>query len=260
MDFETILFEVRNNIAIITLNRPDKLNALNHRLLSELNSALDKVKSDSAISVVIITGAGEKAFAAGADIKELNTLNGSDGKIFSEFGQQVFNNIEYLGKPVIIAVNGYALGGGCELALSGHIRFASKNAKFGQPEVNLGIIPGYGGTQRLTRLVNRGKAMELILTGDAIRADEAKEIGIVNNVFEADELMEKALETAGKIASKAQLAVRYALDAVLAADEMTGRSGLDYEASLFGVCCSTRDFAEGTSAFLEKRKPNFRTE
>src|SRR5690606_17033591 len=206
---------------------------------------------------VILTGSGEIAFIAGADIKELNALNMVSGKEFAEKGQDVFNSIENFDKPVIAAVNGFALGGGCELALSCHIRLASENAKFGQPEVNLGIIPGYGGTQRLTRLLNSGRAAEMILTADMIDANEAFRIGLVNKVYPQSELQSRAFEMAVKIASKGQQAIRLALKAIKVVDEVSLQEGQNMEATLFALCCGTEDFKEGTKAFLEKRKPAF---
>lgn len=257
MDYKNILLNVTDHIALITFNRPDKLNALNHETLVELKSVFEKIKSDENIFVVIVTGSGEKAFVAGADISEINKLNMLDGKKFAEFGQEIFSLIEKFEKPVIAAVNGFALGGGCELALSCHIRIASENAKFGQPEVNLGIIPGYGGTQRLTRLINAGRAAEMILTADMIDANEALRIGLVNKVYPQSELQSKAVEIAIKIASKGQQAIRLALKAIKVVDEVSLQEGLNMETSLFALCCGTEDFKEGTQAFLDKRKPNF---
>lgn len=258
MNYSNILFEVKNNTAIIIINRPDKLNALNHQTLVELKNVFEELNQKDEITSVIITGSGEKAFVAGADISELNKLNMLEGKKFAEFGQSVFNLIENSDKPVIAAVNGFALGGGCELALACHFRIASENAKFGQPEVNLGIIPGYGGTQRLARLIGSGRAMEMILTGDMIDANEALRIGLVNKVFPSAELINKTLEIAQKINSKGQQAIRLAIKAIKATELMNLREGLDFEAILFGVCCGTEDFKEGTTAFLEKRKPVFK--
>lgn len=258
MDYKNLLFEVKNKIAFITINRPDKLNALNNETLNELNSCFDSISNNNEINVVIITGAGEKAFVAGADISELNELNETTGKIFAEFGQSVFNKIENLNKPVIAAVNGFALGGGCELAMACHIRLASEKAKFGQPEVNLGIIPGYGGTQRLARLINTGRAAELILTGDIIDANEAQRIGLVNKVYKPEELITKAVELAEKISTKGQIAIELSLKAIVSTNNLSETDGLKFEAELFGKCCSTEDFKEGTSAFLEKRKPEFK--
>jgi enoyl-CoA hydratase len=257
MNYKNLLLDINEHIAVLTLNRPDKLNALNHETLMELQSAFKILGDDDNIFVVIITGSGEKAFVAGADISELNNLNMLDGKKFAEFGQSVFSMIDKFDKPVIAAVNGFALGGGCELALSCHIRLASENAKFGQPEVNLGIIPGYGGTQRLTRLINSGRAAEMILTADMVDASEALRIGLVNKVYLQSELQGKAFEMASKIAGKGQQAIRLALKAVKAVDEVSLREGQNIEATLFALCCGTEDFKEGTQAFLEKRKPLF---
>jgi enoyl-CoA hydratase len=258
MSYQTIKLEFNNKTAIVSINRPDKLNALNSDVMSELEDCFTELKKNEDICAVIITGSGEKAFVAGADISELNKLNMIFAKEYSEKGQSVFNLIENMNKPVIAAVNGFALGGGCELALSCHIRLASENAKFGQPEVNLGLIPGYGGTQRLTRLVNSGRAMELIITGDIIDAGEALRLGLVNNVYPLADLLNKAYELADKIASKSQYAVKQAVKAVNICNEVSGSEGLNLEASLFSLCCGTDDFKEGTSAFLEKRKPSFK--
>ncbi|KAF0152053.1 MAG: paaG [Ignavibacteria bacterium] len=257
MDYKNIFFEVKNNIGLVTINRPEKLNALNDETLDDLKKCFSSIKEDYAVNVVIITGAGEKAFVAGADISEIHKLNVIAAKHFSEKGQSVFNLIEKLGKPVIAAINGYALGGGCELALACHIRVASETAKFGQPEVNLGIIPGYGGTQRLTRLVNSGRASELILTGDIIDANEAMRIGLVNKVYPSTELIAEAIKLAEKISSKAQIAVSMSLRSIVSCDELSETEGQNLESGMFALCCGTEDFKEGTSAFLEKRKPNF---
>ncbi len=258
MDYENIIFEVKNSIAFVTINRPEKLNALNDKTVNELDDVFRRISADEDINVVILTGSGGKAFVAGADIAELNKLTLLKGREFAEKGQEVFSRIEKLNKPVIAAVNGYALGGGCELALACHIRLASEKAVFGQPEVNLGIIPGYGGTQRLARLINSGRALEYILTGDYINADEAYRIGLVNRVYPPEELMPKAIEMAEKINSKAQIAVRMATKAVVSCNELSESEGLHLEASLFAICCGSEDFKEGTSAFLEKRKPQFK--
>lgn len=257
MNYKNLIAEIKGSIALVTINRPDKMNSLSLETLNEMQALFNRLKDDKEVNVVILTGAGEKAFVAGADISELNKLNGITGEEFAKTGQQVFNLIENLGKPVIAAVNGFALGGGCELALACHIRLASNKAKFGQPEVNLGIIPGFGGSQRLSKLVNTGRAMEYILTGDMIDADEAFRIGLVNRVYNPDELLPKAFEIAEKISTKAQLAVAMAVKAVKFSEKSNLNEGLDYEASLFGLCCGTDDFKEGTQAFLEKRKPNF---
>ncbi|GBD87229.1 putative enoyl-CoA hydratase echA8 [bacterium BMS3Abin03] len=257
MSYQNLLVEVKDKIAAVTLNRPNKLNALNAKTIEELDAVFDELNSDE-VFVIILTGSGEKAFVAGADISELNKLDTISAKEFAERGQAVFSKIQNFDKPVIAAVNGFALGGGCELALACHIRIASDNAKFGQPEVNLGIIPGYGGTQRLARVINTGRAAEYILTGDMIDAKEAFRIGLVSRVFPQSELMNRAIEMAKKIAGKGQHAVRLALKAINAVNEISLKDGLKLEASLFALCCGTEDFKEGTSAFLEKRKPEFK--
>ncbi len=258
MSYQNLLIEKKGPLAIVKVNRPDKLNALNAVTIDELQNAFSDFKTDDQVKVIILTGSGEKAFVAGADISELNKLDMISGKEFAEKGQSVFNLIENLDKPVIAAVNGFALGGGCELALACHIRIASENAKFGQPEVNLGIIPGYGGTQRLAGLINTGRAMEYILTGDMIDAQEAFRIGLVDHVYPQSELLAKAEDMGNKIISKARHAVRLAVKSVTATKEISQREGLNYEASLFALCCGTEDFREGTGAFLEKRKPVFK--
>lgn len=258
MDLKNLLYIVENNIATITINRPDKLNALNHETLLELDSVIERIKNDEKVYVVIITGAGEKAFVAGADIVELSELDSKKAIEFSQFGQSIFDKIENMNKPVIAAVNGFALGGGCELALACHIRLSSDKARFGQPEVNLGIIPGYGGTQRLARQINKGRAFEYILTGDMIPSNDAFRIGLVNRVYASDELMPKAIEMAQKIISKGSFAVSASLKAINAVHQLSLEEGLKLEAKLFGECCDTEEFKEGTAAFLEKRKPDFR--
>lgn len=257
MELNTLTLEYVEKIAIVRINRPDKLNALNRETLIELKEVFRSLSLEENVYSIILTGTGEKAFVAGADISELNKLSMLEGKQFAEFGQDVFNYIEEMEKPVVAAVNGFALGGGCELALACHFRYASDNAKFGQPEVNLGIIPGYGGTQRLPRLVGKGKAMEMILTGNIISAEEAMSIGLVNKVFKKEELLAKTIETLSIINSKGQQAIRLAAKAVKSASQMNLNQGLNYEALLFGLCCGTNDFKEGTLAFLEKRNPNF---
>jgi len=258
MSYKTLLLEVKDHVAVVTINRPDKLNALNTQTINDLDSVLDTLKNENDIYAIIITGSGEKAFAAGADITELNKLDVVNAKEFSERGQAVFNKIEQSDKPVTAAVNGFALGGGCELALACHIRLASENAMFGQPEVNLGIIPGYGGTQRLARLINTGRAMEYILTGDMIDVNEAFRLGLVNKIYPADKLIENAKIMAGKIAAKGQQAIRYAMKSLRAVNEVSLKDGQKLEASLFALCCGTEDFKEGTNAFLKKRKPVFK--
>ena len=258
MNFENILLEKKNFIAYVTVNRPKVLNALNVATLAELGVAFQEIKSDAAIRVAILTGAGEKAFVAGADIGELAKLGADSGREFARRGQAVFDLIENLGKPVIACINGFALGGGCELALACTMRLASENARLGQPEVKLGMIPGYGGTQRLARLVGKGRAMQMVLSGETITAQEAHRIGLVNEVTAAAELVPRAEAIAGKIVANAPLAVRYAMDAINKGMEMTLAEGLKLEADLFGACCATEDHKEGTAAFLEKRAAQFK--
>ncbi|GAB1429471.1 enoyl-CoA hydratase-related protein [Ignavibacteria bacterium] len=257
MEYQTLLVEKKAGYTIITLNRPDKLNALNALLLLELAEAAGSVRNDDSTHALIVTGSGTKAFAAGADIAELHEQNAETGAEFARRGQQIFSNIEHIGKPVIAAVNGFALGGGCELALACHVRFCSMNAKFGQPEVNLGIIPGYGGTQRLTRLVGAAKAAELILSGNIIDAQTAASIGLVNSIHTSEELLPFAEKFAQTVAGKAPIAIRAALSAILAAGQTAADAGMETEARHFGVVCGTEDFAEGTAAFLEKRAAVF---
>lgn len=257
MDYNSIIFERREKFAVITLNRPDKLNALNFELFSELDDAIKRIASDPEIYAVILTGAGDKAFAAGADIVELNKSDVISGKRFSEIGSNVMHKLEQLRIPVIAAINGFALGGGLELALSCHIRFASEKAKMGQPEVNLGIIPGYGATQRLPRLIGKAKAIELIISAKTIDAQTALSIGLVNEVFPHEQLMDKTIEFVNLVLSKGPLAVKAALDCIDIADKTSLADGLAYESKVFGDVCGTQDFKEGTTAFLEKRQPNF---
>jgi enoyl-CoA hydratase len=257
MNFENILLEKKSAIAYVTVNRPKVLNALNMATMEELRAAFHDIKNDKTIRVVIFTGAGEKAFIAGADIGELAKQDAVTGKEYTHRGQSVLNLIENLGKPVIACINGFALGGGCELALACTMRLASENAKFGQPEVKLGIVPGYGGTQRLPRLVGKGLAMQMVLSGEMITAAEALRIGVVNEVTPAAELIPRAEALAAKIIANAPLAVQYAMEAVNKGMEMTLAEGLFLEAALFGVCCATSDKAEGTAAFLEKRPALF---
>src|ERR1700678_2676885 len=248
MNFENILFEKKNAIAYVTVNRPKVLNALNMATMEELRAAFHDVKNDPGTRVVIMTGAGEKAFIAGADIGELAKEDAVSGKEYTHRGQNVLNLIENLGKPVIACINGFALGGGCELALACTMRLASENAKFGQPEVKLGIIPGYGGTQRLPRLVGKGIAMQLVLTGEMITAHEAHRIGLVNEVVPAGELIPRAEAIAAKIIANAPLAIQYAMEAVNRGLDLALADGLFLEATLFGVCCATEDKNEGTKA------------
>jgi enoyl-CoA hydratase len=258
MAYENILFEKKDGIAYITFNRPKVLNALNRRTVEELREALVDARDDSSVRVLILTGTGEKSFVAGADISELAQRTPVDGQDFSLFGQSVFHLLETLGKPSICAINGYALGGGCELALSCTIRLASKTAKLGQPEVKLGIIPGYGGSQRLARLCGKGVAHELCLTGEMITAEEAQRIGLVNHIYEPAELLPAAEAMAKKIIGNAPLAVKYTMEAIERGVEMPQEEGLFLEATLFGLSCATEDMREGTKAFLEKRKADFK--
>ncbi|MFN1835950.1 enoyl-CoA hydratase/isomerase family protein [Balneola sp. MJW-20] len=252
--YETLLLEVNEaGICRLTINRPDKMNALNSQVLDELDQAIDQIEVDADIKGLIITGTGEKAFVAGADIKELSSLDEETGKDVSRKGQDIFQRIEDLDIPVIAAVNGYALGGGCELALSCQIRIADQNAVMGLPEVSLGLIPGYGGTQRLTETVGKAKALELIMTGRFVKADEAEKIGLVNSVSEGSAL-EDAEKMMAAIQKQGPLAVR---NAILAVNQAGKESGYKSEAKLFGELCATDDFKEGTGAFLEKRKPDF---
>ena len=258
MSYENILFEKNDGIARITFNRPKVLNALNRKTIEELQSALLDARDDASVRVLILTGAGEKAFVAGADIGELSQQTSVNGKDFSLFGQSVFHVLETMGKPSICAINGFALGGGCELALSCSIRIASKNARLGQPEVKLGILPGYGGSQRLTRLCGKGVAHELCLTGEMIAADEAMRIGLVNHIYDAAELLPAAETIAKKIIANGPLAVKFTMEAIERGAEMPLQEGLFLEAALFGVACATEDMREGTKAFLEKRPAAFK--
>jgi enoyl-CoA hydratase len=258
MNFENLLYEKKDAIARITFNRPKVLNALNRKTVEELREALIDARDDAVVRVLILTGAGEKSFVAGADIGELAQRTPVDGKDFSLFGQSVFHLLETMGKPSICAINGFALGGGCELALCCTIRIASKTAKLGQPEVKLGILPGYGGSQRLARLCGKGVAHELCLTGEMITAEEALRIGLVNHTYEPAELLPAAETLAKKIIANAPLAVKYTSEAIERGTEMPLEEGLFLEATLFGLCCSTEDMREGTKAFLEKRSPQFR--
>src|ERR1700731_505757 len=258
MNFENILVAKKNSIAYVTVNRPKVLNALNLATMEELRAAFHDIKNDKGTRVVLFTGTGEKAFIAGADIGELANQDAVMGKEYTHRGQSVLNLIENLGKPVIALINGFALGGGCEMAMACTMRLASSNAKFGQPEVKLGIIPGYGGTQRLPRLVGKGIAMQLVLAGEMISAQEAHRIGLVNEVTAAANLIPRAEEIAQKIMANAPLAIQYAMEAVNQGMEMTLAEGLYLEATLFGMCCATEDKKEGTTAFLEKRAAAFK--
>jgi enoyl-CoA hydratase len=258
MIFTNILFEKKDGIAYVTFNRPKVLNALNRKTVEELHHALIDARDDASVRVLILTGAGDKSFVAGADISELAVQTPVNGKEFSLYGQSVFHLLETMGKPSICVINGFALGGGCELALSCTIRIASKTAKLGQPEVKLGILPGYGGSQRLARLCGKGVAHELCLTGEMISAEEAMRIGLVNHIYEPAELLPAAEATAKKIIANAPLAVKYAMEAVERGVEMPQEEGLFLEATLFGLACATEDMREGTKAFLEKRPAQFK--
>ena len=257
MTTETLRYDVEDGIALVTLDRPDKLNALSREVLDELDVCFVQAGSDDDVRGVILTGAGNKAFAAGADITQFKSMSAMDGHRFALRGQAVFNKIASLRKPVIAAVNGYALGGGCELAMACHLRTASENASFGQPEVSLGIIPGYGGTQRLPRLVGLGLAMEMILTGERISARRAFEMGLVNRLYPDDTLIDGTKELLRGIAANAPAALALAIEALHSSD-VPLHEGLRYEATLFGQCCATEDFSEGIAAFLERRPPEFK--
>jgi len=253
--YQTLLTSLENGIFIVTINRPDKMNAINKNLMSDLDEALNEIKSNSDIKAAIITGAGQKAFVAGADINEFVGLSKEQGTALAKTGQDIFFRIENSVKPIIAAVNGFALGGGCELAMACHFRVASENAKFGQPEVNLGLIPGYGGTQRLVQLVGKGRALELLMTGNMIDAGTALSYGLVNHVTPQDELLPKAKMILEQIIVKAPLAISKCIAAANAAYE---GNGYEIELKSFGECFSTNDMREGTSSFLEKRKPQFK--
>src|SRR4029078_546097 len=258
MAYENILVEKKNSIAYVTVNRPKVLNALNMATMEDLRAAFHDIKKDAGVRVVILTGSGEKAFIAGADIAELSKHDAVSAKEYTHKGQSVLNLIENLGKPVIACINGFALGGGCEIAMACTMRLARENANFGRPEVKLGIIPGYGGTQRLPRLVGKGLAMQMVLAGEMITAQEAHRIGLVNEVVAGAELIPRAEAIAQKIIANAPLAVQYAMEAVNKGMEMTLAEGLFLEATLFAVSCATEDKKEGTTAFLEKRQAQFK--
>src|SRR3989442_1023432 len=257
MVFDNLLLEREGAVAIVTINRPKVLNALNARTLDELRRVVLDLEHDDGFRVVIVTGAGEKSFVAGADINELAVQTPTGGRELALTGQHVLDTIESMGKPVIAAINGYALGGGCELAMACTLRLAADTAKIGLPEVTLGILPGYAGTQRLARLVGKGKAMELVLTGAPIGADEAARIGLVNRVVPAAELMKEARALARQLADRAPIAVQYIISAINKGLEMPFEEACVFEATLFGLTASTSDMREGTRAFLEKRKPAF---
>jgi len=257
-NLENILFERDGGIATITVNRPKVLNALNAQTLDELRRVILACRHDDAVRCVIVTGAGEKSFIAGADINELSVQSPTSGREHAMAGQHILDLIENLGKPVIAAINGFALGGGCELAMACTLRIAAETARLGQPEINLGIIPGYAGTQRLARLVGRGRALEILLTGDHITAAEAHRLGLVNRVVPPGELMTEVRRMAETLAGKAPVAVRYIIDAVNKGLDMAFPDAQVFEATLFGLVASTGDMREGTRAFLEKRKPEFK--
>lgn len=255
--YENVLYEKRGSIAHVTVNRPKVLNALNTATWTDLQTAFETVKADVSVRGVVLTGAGDKAFIAGADISELAHLGAYEAEESSRLGQRVLDLIENLGKPVVAAINGFALGGGCETAMACTMRIAAENAKFGQPEVKLGLLPGGGGTQRLPRLVGKGRALQLILTGETISAQDAYRIGLVNEVVPAANLIERAETILKQVAGNAPIAVKFSLDAVNKGLDISQSEGLALEAAYFGICAATEDKQEGTSAFLEKRAPQF---
>ena len=258
MSVENLLLERDGAVAVLTINRPQVLNALNSSTIDQLRRAVLDLKHDATVRAIVITGAGEKSFVAGADINELAVQRPTQGKEHALRGQHVFDLIENLGKPVIAAINGFALGGGCELAMACTLRMAADTARIGQPEINLGIIPGYGGTQRLARLVGKGVALELLLTGRQLKADEALQIGLVNRVVPAADLMPESMKLAAELATKAPIAMQYIIEAVNRGLEVSFDKGQFLEAALFGLVASTDDMREGTTAFLEKRKADFK--
>ena len=256
--FKNLMVEMEDFIATVTINRPEKLNALNRQTLEELSQFLEQIEQDAQVKGVLLTGAGEKSFVAGADLQEIRKLDAEAAIAFARFGQNLFRRIERFTKPVVALVNGYALGGGCELAMACHFRLASENARFGQPEINLGIIPGYGGTQRLPRLVGKGRALEILLTGDMIDAQEAWRIGLVNHVVPADKLIEEGKKILHKITGKGAVAVQAILQAVNLGLDQTIDEAMEVEALQFGRVCNTEDKSEGIQAFFEKRQPQFK--
>ena len=255
--FDNISVEKKDTLACLTINRPKALNALNQATLAEIGAALEDIRDDAGISGLIVTGAGGKAFVAGADITEIASITGVEASDFTRHGQAVFDLLEDLGKPSVAAVNGFALGGGCELAMACTLRLATEWARFGQPEVKLGVTPGFGGTQRLPRLVGKGRALQMILTGDSIDAQEAHRIGLVNEIVVAEKLLERAAEILRKIATNAPLAVRFSIEAVNRGLQCGQAEGLVIESALFAVCASSEDKKEGTAAFLGKRQAQF---
>jgi enoyl-CoA hydratase len=258
MNYSTLLLSIEENICIVTINRPEKLNALNKDVFTDLDGVVGEINNNAEIKSAIITGSGSKAFVAGADIMEFNALNKAQAMALSKRGQDVFFKIENSKKPIVAAVNGFALGGGCELAMACHFRLCSDNAKFGQPEVNLGLIPGYGGTQRLTQLIGKGKSMELQMTAQLIDANEALHLGLVNYVTTSENLLQKIKDILQIIHTKAPIAISKVIECVnTAVVNLTPESGYNKEVEAFGTCFDTADMKEGTSAFLEKRKANF---
>ncbi|ABO48949.1 short chain enoyl-CoA hydratase [Desulforamulus reducens MI-1] len=257
MEWNTLFLEKEGNIALLTINRPKALNALNPEVLTELGQAVDVITADDEIFVVILKGAGEKAFVAGADITAMKDMTALESRAFGILGQEVFKKLEYMPKPVIAAINGFALGGGCELAMACDIRVATEKSKFGQPEVGLGVTPGFAGTQRLPRLVGKGRAKELLYTADMISAADAHRIGLVNHVVAEDQLLEFCKSMAKRIATKGQIAVRLCKAAVDQGLEMDVDKSMAFEADIFALCFATSDQKEGMTAFVEKRKPNF---
>jgi len=258
MNPKNIAVKIENKIALLTINRPEKLNALNAETVTELFQTLKKLKQNEEVAVILITGSGEKSFVAGADVAEIKKHDEITGRIFSSRGQKVFRYIEKMEKPVIAIINGFALGGGLELAMACHLRIASKNAKFGQPEINLGLIPGYGGTQRLPRLIGTTRALYLLLSGETIDAKKALEIGLINEVVAAEKLMVRAREIAEMLITKPPVALRYILQAVTDGSDKNLDIAFNLESELFGNICGTDDMKEGITAFLEKRKAAFR--
>lgn len=257
MEYKNITLELKDNISVLTINRPKALNALNSVTLEELFAAFSDIEKNSEVKALILTGSGEKAFVAGADISQMKDFNSLEGRRFAQLGQATFRKLELLPQPVIAAVNGFALGGGCELAMACDIRLASENAKFGQPEVTLGLTAGFGGTQRLPRLVGAGRASELLFSGDVIDAQDAFRIGLVNHVYPLERLMDEAAALAQRIASRAPVAVQLTKSAIQRGVNMDLDDAIAYEAEVFGLTCSTKDQKEGCSAFVEKRKPTF---
>ncbi len=257
MDYQNLLVETRNRVRTITVNRPDKLNALNRKTLDELRSAFEQAGVDDEVGVIVLTGAGEKAFVAGADINEIRSQSPIEARAFSRHGQELMTTIQETEKPVIAAINGFCLGGGLELALACHLRLAAEEARLGLPEINLGIMPGFGGTQRLARLAGTGRALELALAGEPVTAERARELGVVNTVVPASELGTTVGKLAEKLAASAPEGLRGILQAVLRGREASLEAGLELETARFALCCATEDMQEGTGAFLEKRKPRF---